>query len=242
MPDVRRILGRLPSRRQTLFFSATIPSAVAALSRSMLQSPVLLDVERRAEPAAGITHGVYAVRSDLKSALLVELLRTREDMASVLVFTRTRLRTERVAEFLKSHHVNMGWIHGDRSQELRTRALDDFRAGRSRVLVSTDIAARGIDISDLTHVVNFDVPEAGEDYIHRVGRTARAGATGAAWTFVGVEEEQDLRTIERALGLVFPRLVLQPFTDVHRSVVRPLPRAPKGLHAVRRPLVGGARR
>jgi ATP-dependent RNA helicase RhlE len=242
MPDVRRILSHLPSKRQTLFFSATIGSAVAALSRSMLQEPVTIDVERRAAPADGITHSVYAVRSDLKSALLVELLRTRSDMESVLVFTRTRLRTDRIAEYLESHHVDMGWIHGDRSQVLRARALADFKAGRSRVLVATDIAARGLDISDLSHVVNFDVPPACEDYIHRVGRTARAGATGEALTFVGVEEEQDLRAIERALGKTLPRASLAPFTDACRSVERPLPRVPTGLNGNRRPLVAGARR
>jgi ATP-dependent RNA helicase RhlE len=242
MPDVRRILSHLPKDRQTLFFSATIPSAVASLSQSMLQSPVTIDVERRAAPAEGITHGVYAVRSDLKTALLVELLRTRKDMESVLVFTRTRLRTDRVAEFLEHHRVRFDWIHGDRSQALRTRALEDFKARRSRVLVATDIAARGLDITDLTHVVNLDVPQDTEDYIHRVGRTARAGAAGEAWTFVGVEEEQDLRSIEKGLGMTFPRLTLDPFTDSYRSVVRPLPRVPTGLVGNRRPLVGGSRR
>jgi len=163
-------------------------------------------------------------------------------MENVLVLTRTRLRTDRVADFLESHHVRVGWIHGDRSQALRTRALEDFKAGRSRVLVATDIAARGLDISDLTHVVNFDVPKATEDYIHRVGRTGRAGATGEALTFVGVEEEDDLRSIERALAMTLPRLTLEPFTDAHRSVVRPLPRVPEGLRANRRPLVAGSRR
>jgi ATP-dependent RNA helicase RhlE len=144
MPDVRRILSHLPSKRQTLFFSATMPSAVAALSRTMLQAPVTIDVERPAAPAAGITHGIYAVRSDLKTALLVELLRSRKSMESVLVFTRTRRRTDRVAEFLERHHIRVGWIHGDRTPDPGPRGLqggtfprpgrDGHRGARARHL------------------------------------------------------------------------------------------------------------
>jgi ATP-dependent RNA helicase RhlE len=242
MPDVRRILSHLPTKRQTLFFSATIPSAVHALARSMLQSPVAIEVGGRAAPASGVTHSAYAVRSDLKTALLVELLRVRKDMESVLVFARTRVRTDRVAEFLEHHRVPVAWIHGDRPQAVRTRALEDFKAGRCRVLVATDVAARGIDISGLSHVVNFDVPADADDYIHRVGRTARAGAAGEALTFVGAEEDFELRAIERALGITIPRATLDPFTDASRSIVRPLPKVPTGLNGNRRPLVCGSRR
>ena len=242
MPDVRRILSHLPPRRQTLFFSATIPSAVRSLAQSMLQEPVTINVESRAAPATGVAHFAYPVRSDLKTSLLVELLRVRKDMESVLVFARTKVRTDRVAEFLEHHRVSVAWIHGDRPQPVRTRALEDFKAGRVRVLVATDVAARGIDISGLSHVVNFDVPADADDYIHRVGRTARAGAVGEALTFVGAEEEFELRAIERALGLTIPRSTLDPFTEACRLVVRPLPKVPTGLHGNRRPLVAGSRR
>jgi ATP-dependent RNA helicase RhlE len=241
IPDVRRILRRLPVNRQTLFFSATIPSEVATLSRAMLRDPVTIDVGRPQAPAAGIEQSVYPVRRELKSSLLVELLRSRSDMESVLVFTRTKHRTDRVAEYLSHHRIRVAQIHGDRSQAERTRALAGFKARRFRVLVATDIAARGIDVTDLTHVVNLDVPQASEDYIHRVGRTARAGGVGEALTFVSPDEEQDLRTIERAIGTVLPRRTVDRFTDAHRSTARPLPRMPAGLNGNRRLLVAGRR-
>jgi ATP-dependent RNA helicase RhlE len=242
IPDVRRILRRIPADRQTLFFSATIPAEVAALSRTMLQDPVPIDVERPAAPAVGVTHSVYPVRGDLKTSLLVELLRSRDDMESVLVFTRTKLRADRVAEHLAHHRIDVGLIHGDRSQAERTQALEGFKARRFRVLVATDIAARGIDVSDLTHVVNLDVPQASDDYIHRVGRTARAGAVGEALTFVSSEEEGDLRSIERAIGKSLPRLIVDRFTDLRRCAARPIPRRPTGLNAHRRLLGPGRTR
>src|SRR4029078_1788553 len=205
----------------------------------MRQTPLAINLERASAPAEGISQSVYPVRGDLKSSLLVELLRSRNDMESVLVFTRTKHRTNRVAEFLADHRIHVARIHGNRSKAQRTQALEGFKAPRYRVLVATDIAARGIDVSDLTHVVNLDVPNASDDYIHRVGRTARAGAGGEAMTFVSPEEESDLRVIERAIGKSIPRLSVDRFTDARRSAARPIPRPPSGLQAHLRLLPAG---
>jgi ATP-dependent RNA helicase RhlE len=211
LPDVRRILRNLPVKRQTLFFSATMPPEIAALSREMLRAPVQINANRQAAPATGVTQAVYPVRGDLKNSLLVEMLNSRTEMESVLVFTRTKHRTNRVHEFLEAHRIPAARIHGNRSQSQRTQALEGFKAGRYRVLVATDIAARGIDVNELSHVVNLDVPHLSDDYIHRVGRTARAGAVGHAFTFVSPEEEGDLKTIERAIGKHLPRMIVDDF-------------------------------
>jgi ATP-dependent RNA helicase RhlE len=199
LPDVRRILGRLPARRQTLMFSATVPAPIAGLAREMLRDAITIDVERPAAPAARITHTAYAVRPDGKADLLLDLLH-QSDLRSVLAFTRTKHRADRLARFLARHGVASERIHGNRSQAQRTAALAGFRARRYRVLVATDVAARGIDVEGVSHVVNVDVPGLPEEYVHRVGRTARADASGTALTFVAPDEEATLRTIERALG------------------------------------------
>jgi len=210
LPDIRRILGRLPRQRQTLLFSATMPAPIAALAREFLRDPLPINQERKAAPATGITHAVYPVAQELKSALIQALLRS-DDMRSVLVFTRTKHRCNRLAEQLTRAGIAAERIHGNRSQGQRTVALDAFKRGKARVLVATDIAARGIDIDELSHVVNFDVPHVAEDYIHRAGRTARAGAVGEAVTFVAPDEMGGLRAIERALGASLPRLTLAGF-------------------------------
>jgi len=210
LPDIRRILKHLPARRQTLLFSATMPPPIVELAREMLRDPVTINIERPAAPAAGITHTAYAVPQELKSRLLVELLKG-PGVRSVLAFTRTKHRANRLAEFLVRHHVQADRIHGNRSQPQRTQALAGFKEGRIRVLVATDIAARGIDISELSHVVNFDVPGLPEDYIHRVGRTARVEAIGDALTLVSPAEEGDLRAIERAVGTRIHRATLPGF-------------------------------
>ncbi len=219
LPDVRRVLAHLPARRQTLFFSATLPPAIAALAREMLRDPVAINVERPAAPATGITHAAYPVPSELKSALLLALL-GEPGVRSVLVFTRTKHRANRLADFLARRRVEVDRIHGNRSQAQRTRALDAFKAGRIRVLVATDIAARGIDIAELSHVVNFDVPPLAEDYIHRAGRTARAEAVGEAMTFVSPAEESDLSAIERAIGRRITRVTLPGFDYAARAAER----------------------
>jgi ATP-dependent RNA helicase RhlE len=215
LPDIRRILRHLPAKRQTLFFSATLPPPIVTLARQMLHDPATIDIERKAAPAVGITHAAYPVSAELKSALLVELLK-RGEIRSVLAFTRTKHRANRLADYLARHGVSAGRIHGNRSQAQRTQALDSFKAGRFPVLVATDIAARGIDIEALSHVVNFDVPNSPEDYVHRVGRTARAEATGDAFLFVSPEEENDLRGIERAVGRRLPRVTLPGFDYTKR--------------------------
>jgi ATP-dependent RNA helicase RhlE len=211
LPDIRRVLRALPTgRRQTLLFSATLPAPITALAREMLRDPALLDVERPAMPAVGVSHAAYPVASDLKIPLLVELL-SRPNVRNALVFTRTKHRANRLAERLGHRGVPAERIHGNRTQAQRTRALADFKAGKVRVLVATDIAARGIDVTGLSHVVNFDVPAAAEDYIHRVGRTARAEAVGDAMTLVSPAEETDFRSIERAVGKPIARVTLAGF-------------------------------
>ena len=219
LPDIRRVLKQLPSRRQTHFFSATIPPAIVTLARELLHNPATVNLERKAAPAVGITQAVYPVAQELKSALLAALLE-RGDLRSVLVFTRTKHRANRLAQFLERHHVSCERIHGNRSQAQRTQALAGFKAGRYRVLVATDIAARGIDVEALSHVVNFDVPNVPEDYIHRVGRTARAEATGDAFTFVAPDETQDLRRIEDAIGKQLPRITVPGFDYAKRPAER----------------------
>ncbi|HVB31747.1 MAG TPA: DEAD/DEAH box helicase [Gemmatimonadaceae bacterium] len=210
LPEIRKILRHLPAKRQTLFFSATMPPAIAALTREMLKDPVTLNVERQSAPAVGITQAIYPVAQELKSSLLLALLE-RGDMNEALVFTRTKHRANRLAEFLVKRGIKAERIHGNRSQAQRTAALDGFKRGTHRVLVATDIAARGIDVEALGHVVNFDVPNVPDDYIHRVGRTARAEATGEAYTLVSPEEEGELRGIERAIGKRLPRVILPDF-------------------------------
>ena len=211
LPEIKKILRHLPSKkRQTLFFSATMPAPIAALSKEMLSNPVTLNLQRQSAPAKGITQAVYPVSQDLKSGLLVELLK-RGDMPQALVFTRTKHRANRLASQLVTNGIKAERIHGNRSQSQRTQALAGFKNGEYQVLVATDIAARGIDVEALGHVVNFDVPLAPEDYIHRVGRTARAEATGEAFTFVSPEEEGELKQIERAIGKQLPRVTVSGF-------------------------------
>ena len=228
LPDIKRVLRHLPAKRQTLFFSATMPAPILALTREMLQNPVTVHLHRQAAPAVGITQAAYPVDAKLKPALLLALLR-RGDMKSALVFTRTKHRANRLGDWLERQGVRAARIHGNRSQSQRTAALEGFKAGRYDVLVATDIAARGIDVVALGHVVNFDVPAASEDYIHRVGRTGRAEATGEAFTFVAPEDEPGLRAIERAIGKPLPRVRLPDFDYRQRPPDAPaaLPRHPQ---------------
>jgi ATP-dependent RNA helicase RhlE len=210
LPDIRRVLRHLPVRRQTLFFSATMPDPILALTRELLKSPATIQLERKQAPAVGITQAVYPVAQHLKSALLVALLK-RGDIQDALVFTRTKHRTNRLQAYLVRMGIDAERIHGNRSQGQRNAALAGFKSGKHRVLVATDIAARGIDVEELGHVVNFDVPKVPEDYIHRVGRTGRAEAVGDAFTFVSREEEADLQRIERAVGKRLPRVTVPDF-------------------------------
>jgi ATP-dependent RNA helicase RhlE len=220
LPDIRRVLRHLPSKpRQTLFFSATMPPPIVTLSRELLRNPVTLNVERKQTPAAAISQALYPVKAELKPDLLAELLRQGE-IGNVIVFCRTKHRANRLAEKLERRGIRAARIHGNRSQKQRTEALEGFKAGRYRVLVATDIVARGIDVEALDHVVNFDVPAAPDDYIHRVGRTGRAEAVGEAYTFVSPEEEGDIRLIERRLGHAIERRTLAGFNYAARQEER----------------------
>jgi len=215
LPDIRRVLKHLPVKRQTLFFSATMPPPIVELSREMLKNPAMISIERKAAPAAGIAQSVFPVAQDLKLNLLEALIQ-RGDIKNAIVFTRTKHRANRVFEQLEKRRISAARIHGNRSQMQRTEALAGFKAGKYRILVATDIAARGIDVEALSHVLNFDVPHVPEDYIHRVGRTARAELTGDAITFVAPDEEDDLRAIERAIGKRLPRVTLPGFDYTKR--------------------------
>ncbi|HEX8907049.1 MAG TPA: DEAD/DEAH box helicase, partial [Longimicrobiaceae bacterium] len=210
LPDIRRVLKHLPAQRQTLFFSATMPAPIVQLSREMLRNAAAINIERKSQPATGITQALYPVKEDLKPALFLELLR-RGDVGQAIVFCRTKHRSNRLFEILEKAGIAVARIHGNRSQSARTDALAGFKSGKYRILVATDIVARGIDVEALEHVVNFDVPHQPEDYIHRVGRTARAEATGEAYTLVSPEEEKDLRDIERALGKPIKRVTVPGF-------------------------------
>ncbi len=210
LPEIRRILTHLPTKRQTLFFSATMPPPIAALAAEMLRHPVTIQLQRTAAPAAGITQAIYPVPQELKPLLAAHLL-TRGTMTQALIFTRTKHRANRLAEFLVASGIKTERIHGNRSQAQRTAALAGFRSGTYPVLVATDIAARGIDVEALGHVVNFDVPLVPEDYIHRVGRTGRAEMQGEAFTFVSPQEENELKAIERVIGRRLPRVTVPDF-------------------------------
>ncbi len=225
LPDIRRVLKHIPKPKQTFLFSATMPDPIEVLTRQILQSPAKIALQRRAAPAKGVTQAFYPVPGSLKGSLLVELLK-RGVMQEALVFTRTKHRANRLAKLLERNGITAERIHGNRSQAQRTKALAGFKAGDFRVLVATDIAARGIDVEALGHVVNFDVPAVPEDYIHRVGRTARAEATGEALTLVTPEDEADVARIERAVGAKIERVRLDGF-EYHATADAPL-EVPRG--------------
>ena len=210
LPAIRQVLAEVPAERQTLLFSATLPRPIVELARTLLRNPARVDLQPTTSAAAGIRQAAYPIAHEDKAGLLLHLLQG-DAVGNALVFTRTKHRANRLQAFLVQHGVKAERIHGNRSQAQRTEALAGFKSGKYRVLVATDIAARGIDIEELGHVVNFDVPAVAEDYIHRVGRTARAEATGDAFTFVAPDEEEDLRRIERAVGKRLPRVTVPDF-------------------------------
>ena len=204
-PQLNRIVSEIPKYRQTLLFSATMSPEVEALARSYLRKPVVVQVGRRSEAASTVTHAVYPVPRERKITLLVELLK-KSEMDSVLIFTRTKHGADRVVRHLNDGGIAATAMHADKSQGERTRALEGFKAGEIRVLVATDIAQRGLDVSGITHVINYDVPQQPEDYVHRIGRTGRAAATGDAYTFMSPDEIAMVRTIERMIGQQIPRI------------------------------------
>ncbi|MBI3801277.1 MAG: DEAD/DEAH box helicase [Deltaproteobacteria bacterium] len=219
LPDVRRILRTLPTERQTLLFSATMPQEIEILAYQTLKTPVVIDVGRRATPVSTVRQVIYPVEPDQKRDLLCHLLK-HGNMKHVLVFTRTKVRAERLARHLAQIGRRVEALHGDKSQGARTQALDGFRNGRVEVLVATDIAARGLDVEGISHVVNFDVPNIPEDYIHRIGRTARAEATGDAISLVSSEELDCVRAIEHLIGITIPRRLVVGFEPGAETVRR----------------------
>ncbi|MGB9177605.1 MAG: DEAD/DEAH box helicase [Pyrinomonadaceae bacterium] len=215
-PAIRRVLAALPKERQTLLFSATMSAEIEKIARSNMRSPKLVEIGARGRAAGTVEQTAYPVAIESKTALLLDLLE-RERYERVLVFTRTRRGAERLSHILeaRSHKVNR--IHADRSQPQREAALRGFKEGRTRVLVATDIAARGIDVDSISHVINYDVPSAPEDYVHRIGRTGRAGNRGHAITLVTPVEELNMRAIMRQTGQPIERVLLPGFGGVQQA-------------------------
>ncbi len=227
LPAIRRVLASLPTKRQTLLFSATMSSSIESLARSTMKQPKLVEASQRGRTPQVIEQTAYSVALEHKTAFLLDLLerdRERETLDKVLVFTRTRRASERLSHILKARNHSVNRIHADRSQPQREAALRDFRDGRARVLVATDIAARGLDVDAISHVINYDVPTAPEDYVHRIGRTGRAGNQGKAITIVAPVDELSMRAIERLTGQSVRRVVPEGFGSLqtsHATITKP---------------------
>ena len=213
LPTIKKIIGKLPETRQNLLFSATMSSPIRELARSIMNKPEVVEVSRLNRTAVTVEQLVYPVATASKTALLLNLLESN-NYERVIVFTRTRRGAERLAHILSARDMNANRIHADRSQSQRETALRDFREGKTRVLVATDIASRGIDVDSVSHVINFDVPEVPQDYVHRVGRTGRAGNQGQAITLVTPVEEFAMRDIERMTEQTVKRVVLPNFGGI----------------------------
>jgi len=221
LPAIKRILAMLPAKRQTLLFSATMSPTIESLARSTMRRPKLVEVNPRGRAAQMVEQTAYSVSLENKTALLLDLLEqesNKESLAKVLVFTRTRRGSERLSHILKARNHRVNRIHADRSQPQREAALREFREGYTRVLVATDIAARGLDVDAVSHVINYDVPAVPEDYVHRVGRTGRAGKHGKAITIVTPVDELSMRAIERLIGQPVKRVVPEGFGGVQLAV------------------------
>jgi ATP-dependent RNA helicase RhlE len=228
-PDLRRILKLLPTNRQTLMFSATMPPELNKVATEALYQPARVDLAPPSRPAAGITQAVYPVPRHLKVDLLERVV-SHADVGSAIVFTRTKHGADRLSRQLSRRGLSVAALHGDRTQSQRERALRDLKRGRVQILVATDIASRGIDVEDISHVINFDVPHTPEDYVHRIGRTGRVEAVGDAFTFMSPEERRDVEAIERFLGRSIPRVTLPDF-DYKRAAA---PREPREAQPERR--------
>jgi ATP-dependent RNA helicase RhlE len=227
-PSIQRVLAALPTVRQTLLFSATMSSAIEKIARSTMRAPKLIEVSPRGQAAGMVEQMAYPVAMESKTALLLDLLE-RERFERVLVFTRTRRGAERLSHILEAREHKVNRIHADRTQPQREAALRGFKNGITRVLVATDIAARGIDVDAISHVINYDVPAAPEDYVHRIGRTGRAGNRGRAITLVTPVEELSMRAIERLTGQAVERIMLPAFGGVKTATLG----APKPFASVR---------
>jgi ATP-dependent RNA helicase RhlE len=210
MPDIRRILALLPEKRQNLLFSATFSEEIKRLADNLLHQPVLIEVARRNAMTELVSHEVHPVRRERKRDLLAHLVRT-QNLSQVLVFGGTRLGVNRLAYQLQRDGIHAAAIHGDKSQVERIQALADFKSGKTPVLVATDVAARGLDIQELPAVINFELPGAPEDYLHRIGRTGRAGSTGRAISLVCAEEHEKLAAIEKFIKIRIPQTIIPGF-------------------------------
>jgi ATP-dependent RNA helicase RhlE len=240
--DIRRILKTLPKQRQNLMFSATFSDDIRQLAKTIVNDPVEISVTPRNSAAVSVTQWVHPVDKDQKRHLLAELIK-KHRWEQVLVFSRTKHGANRIAEFLEKNNIQAAAIHGNKSQGARTRALADFKSGNVRVLVATDIAARGLDIEQLPQVVNVDLPEVAQDYVHRIGRTGRAGATGQAISLVSADEIHLLQDIERLTQQLLPRSLVEgyePKTPLPESKLRPpakpkKPKKPQGERSASQP-------
>jgi len=221
LPQIRRIMNALPRERQTMMFSATMPPAVAQVARDFLRNPERVSIGERAAPPSTIRQTICAVTLDNKGPMLLEILKRRE-IDSAIVFTRTRSRADRVSRLLVRNGIRAVAIHGDRSQSQRNAALAGFRKGSYRVMVATDVAARGLDIPDVSHVINFDLPDEPEAYIHRIGRTARMGKSGEAISLVTPEERGTLGRLERTLGRQLEREEVAGFEAPNIAAPKPV--------------------
>ncbi len=219
LPAIRRVLAEIPAKRHTLLFSATMSPAIEKLARSTMNQPKLIEISPRGQAAVNVEQTVYPVAMESKTALLIDLLE-RNPLDRVLVFTRTRRGAERLSHILEAREHKVNRIHADRTQPQREAALRGFKEGRTRVLVATDIAARGLDVDSISHVINYDVPTAPEDYVHRIGRTGRAGKAGRAITLVTPAEEPSMRGIERLTGQVAERVLLPNFGGAQEASIR----------------------
>jgi ATP-dependent RNA helicase RhlE len=225
--DVRRIISAVPTNRQTMLFSATVTPEISNLASGVQRSPIMIQIGRPRNPIETIKQHIYMVERDRKIGLLLHLLRDGQ-LSSVLVFSRTKHGADKINRHLERANIESVAIHSGRTQSQRQRALDGFKNGDYRVMVATDIAARGIDVTGISHVINFDVPGMPEDYIHRIGRTGRAEATGDAITFVSSEEHKQLRLIERFIGRDITPIECPGFTYVHIKIETP--KVQPGLH------------
>ena len=227
--DVKRIIQKCPPKRQTLFFSATVPPEIAAVASFALKDPVRVEIGVSRSVTTLITHAIYPVHQEQKFELLLALLASI-DFNSVLVFSRTKHGADRIARRLREANHSVAVLHANRSQNQRMEALEGFRSGRYEVMVATDIAARGIDVAGVTHVINYDVPENPEDYVHRIGRTGRAQAVGDAFTLATPENNSDVRAIERFIGQEIPKIKLTGFAYKNASdyPARPAPQGRRG--------------
>ncbi len=238
LPVVKDIVGRCPRERQTLFFSATVPPEIAAIASFALRSPTRVEVGVARSVTASVNHALYPVAAEQKFELLEALL-AKTDFDSVLVFSRTKHGADKIARRLKTANHSVAVLHANRSQNQRIEALAGFKSGKYEVMVATDIAARGIDVAGVSHVINYDVPEKPEDYVHRIGRTGRAQAVGDAFTLVTPENANDIRDIQRFIGAKIPELKLEGFPYRPFVARAPQPAPPRGGHGGGRPGGGG---